>query len=94
MKLKWTRTAAADLAEIQDYIEKQRPASARRVALVILEQAESLLDNPRRGRSGQVEGIRELVIGKYPYFIVYRLHGDEIQLLRVMHDRRQWPSDS
>jgi len=93
MKLKWTRAAIADLAEIYAYIDKERPESAARVATEILEQAESLLANPLRGRSGRVDGTRELVLGRYPYTIPYRIHGEEIQLLRVLHERRQWPSE-
>ena len=94
MRLRWTRAAITDLAEAYDYIEKDRPDSALRVATVILEQVESLQANPLRGRAGRVDGTRELVIGQYPYIIPYRIHGEEIQLLRVMHDRRNWPAES
>lgn len=94
MKLRWTRAAITDLAEVYEYIEKERPTSALRVAMVILEQVESLQVNPLRGRAGRVDGTRELVIGQFPYVILYRVHGEEIQLLRVMHDRRSWPAES
>jgi len=94
MRLRWTKAAITDLADVYDYIEKERPASAHRVAMVILKQVESLQANPLRGRAGRVDGTRELVIGQYPYIIPYRIHGDEIHLLRVMHDRRNWPSES
>ena len=94
MKLKWTRAAIADLVEIYEYIEKERPAAAKRVATEILEQVESLLKSPLRGRAGRIEGTRDLVIGRYPYSIPYRIHGDEVQLLRVLHNRRSWPKEA
>jgi toxin ParE1/3/4 len=93
MKLCWTRAAIADLAAIQIYIAKERTASAKRVAAEILEQVESLVANPLRGRAGRMEGTRELVIGHYPYVVPYRLHGEEIQLLGVLHVRRSWPAE-
>jgi addiction module RelE/StbE family toxin len=93
MTLRWTRAAIADLAAIQDYIAKERPASARRVAAEILEQVESLVTNPLRGRVGRIEGTRELIIGRYPYMVPYRVHGKEIQLLGVLHERRNWPAE-
>ena len=91
MKLRWTRAAIEDLAEIYDYIAKERPASAFQVAAEIVEQVESLLANPHRGRAGRIGGTRELIIGRYPYAIPYRIHDEEIQLLRVLHERRNWP---
>lgn len=94
MKLRWSKAAITDLADVYNYIEKERPTRALRVAMVILEQVESLQANPLRGRAGRVEGTHELVIGQYPYIIPYRIHGDEIHLLRVMHDRRNWPAES
>lgn len=93
MKLRWTRAAIADLAEIYVYIAKERPTSALRVAAEIVEQVESLLANPHRGRAGRIGGTRELIIGRYPYVIPYRIHEEEIQLLRVLHERRSWPDE-
>ena len=92
MKLRWTRSAVADLTVIQDYIERDRPEAAQRVAAEILSQVESLLTHPTRGRAGQVAGTCELAIGRYPYVVAYRIHAEEIQVLRVLHDRRNWPS--
>ena len=93
MKLAWTKSAVTDLAEIHDHIARERPAAAIRVAQEILAQVESLITHPQRGRVGRVAGTRELPIGRYPYFVPYRIHGSEIQLLRVLHDRRDWPDE-
>jgi toxin ParE1/3/4 len=93
MRLKWTKSAVSDLAEIYDYIERERPASAVQVAAEVLEQVESLISMPLRGRPGYIEGTRELIISRYPYKILYRVHDVEVQLLRVLHDHRAWPSE-
>lgn len=44
-----------------------------------------LLDFPESGRIGQVPGTRELVVTNLPYIVVYRVNGDTVEILRVMH---------
>jgi toxin ParE1/3/4 len=47
---------------------------------------------PESGRLGRVPGTRELVVTGSPYFLPYRIVGDTIQILRVMHGARRWPT--
>ena len=93
MRLRWTRLAERDLDEIADYIEAGNPAAAARVVLEIIDQVESLLpEHPAIGRPGRVPGTRELVIGGLPYIVAYRVRDSELELLRVLHTSRRWPS--
>jgi toxin ParE1/3/4 len=93
MKLVWTRSAIDDLDDLHEYIRKERPAAARRVAREILESVERLVAAPESGRKSRIHGVREVLVGKYPYVIPYRIHGDEIQLLRVLHTRQSFPDE-
>jgi len=43
MRVRWTTTAAADLAHIVEYIRKHNPAAARRVAQTIYQGVADLL---------------------------------------------------
>ncbi len=43
------------------------------------------------GKQGSLEGTRERLMSRYPYRIVYRIAGDDIIILRVMHTKQQWP---
>ncbi len=52
-----------------------------------------LAEHPELGRVGRVGGTRELVVTGTPYLLVYRIRGDELQILRVLHGRRQWLPD-
>jgi toxin ParE1/3/4 len=42
-------------------------------------------NHPRMGRLGRLSGTRELVISKTPYVVPYRVQGETIELLRVIH---------
>jgi toxin ParE1/3/4 len=88
----WSPEAVADLAALRAYIEQDNPAAAQRVAFHIIHNVETLLpDNPQMGRPGRVPGTRELVIPKTPYIVPYRLVGNTIQVLRILHGARRWP---
>jgi plasmid stabilization system protein ParE len=48
---------------------------------------------PQMGRSGRIEGTRELVISGTPYIAAYRIDGDAVRILRVLHGAQQWPDE-
>ncbi len=91
MKLRWTAPALRDLEEIGDYIARDNPAAAERVVTTILDQAELLTTHPHVGRPGRVPNTRELVVADLPYIAPYRVRGDEVQILAVLHGARRWP---
>jgi addiction module RelE/StbE family toxin len=91
--LRWTRRALARLNYIGTYISQDNPAAAEAVVSRIADAADLLCDFPNQGRSGRVEGTRELVLADLPYIIVYRLRDQDIEILTVMHTSRRWPKD-
>jgi addiction module RelE/StbE family toxin len=94
LRLRWTRLAERDLDEIAAYIGQDNPAAAARVILELIDQVETLLPaHPAIGRPGRVVGTRELVIGELPYVIPYRVRGQDLEILRVLHTSRRWPED-
>jgi toxin ParE1/3/4 len=46
------------------------------------------------GRPGRVPGTRELVIPNTPFIVPYRVVGNTIQVLRILHGARPWPDAS
>ena len=94
MRLRWTKLASQDLDDIAEYIGQDSPAAACRVVLELMERAEStLVVHPAAGRAGRLLGTRELVIASLPYVIAYRVSERQIEILRVLHTSRRWPSD-
>ena len=66
MRVRWTTDAANDLERIGDDIAESRPESARRVAQSVVERIGTLEAFSRLGRSGRVEGTREIAFPPLP----------------------------
>lgn len=91
MTVVWSRRAIDNLVALRDYIEEDSPDSARSIARQILDAAELLTTQPHIGRPGRITGTRELVVAGTPYIIPYRVRGDRLELLAVLHGRQRWP---
>ncbi len=91
MRVRWLRTAVANLITETEYIARDNPGAAARVEANIKRGVEELRRFPSLGRPGRVVGTRELVIPGTPYIIPYRVRDDTIEILRVFHAARRWP---
>ena len=91
MQIVWTELAVRDLAAARAYIARDNSPAADRQIERVLTAVDSLQRFPEIGRPGRRPGMRELVIDQTPYIAAYRLRGDAIEILRVMHSRQRWP---
>jgi addiction module RelE/StbE family toxin len=91
MRLEWSVFAQADREAIFDFIEADSPQAAASVDDRIRIQVERLIRFPESGRAGRVEGTREMVIDRTPYIAAYRIDGDAVRILRVLHGAQAWP---
>lgn len=66
MSVRWTRSAQGDLGRIVDYVGKDSPRGARRVAGRIFDVADQLEAMPLSGRVGALAGTREFVVSQRP----------------------------
>jgi toxin ParE1/3/4 len=46
---------------------------------------ETLRDHPYLGRVGAETGIRELVVGRTPYVVLYRVQGQRVVISTIWH---------
>jgi toxin ParE1/3/4 len=92
-RVEWSILAQADRDAIFDYIEADSPQAAIAVDERIHESVNSLVRFPESGRPGRIEGTQELVITRTPYIVAYRIAGDTLRILRVLHGARRWPED-
>jgi toxin ParE1/3/4 len=92
MRVRWTDPAVNDLSNICDYIEEHDSrTTARRVALSIYNRVNALVEFPQQGRQGRKSGTRELVFSALPYLAIYRIRGDAVEILRILHGAQKWP---
>lgn len=89
--IRWTKRALRRLDEIGAHIEEDSPEAAARVIARILSAAELLTEQPAMGRVGRIKATRELVLVDIPYIVPYRVNGDAVEILTVIHAAQQWP---
>jgi toxin ParE1/3/4 len=89
----WSTFAQTDRDVIFDYIEEDSPQAAITVDDRIRAQVRRLARYPESGRPGRAAGTRKLVIHRTPYIAAYRIAGDTVRILRVLHGAQQWPED-
>jgi addiction module RelE/StbE family toxin len=92
VRVRWLRSALANLAQEAAYIAEENPAAAARVVGAIQKAVAHLADHPGLGRPGRVPGTRELVVLRTPYIVPYRVRNDTVEILRVFHAVRKWPA--
>ena len=91
MIIRYTRLALADLDHARGYIALDNPQAAAAMAARIREAVDGLRQFPERGRPGRVAGTRELVVPRTPFVVPYRIAGQEIHIVAVLHGKRAWP---
>jgi toxin ParE1/3/4 len=87
----WSRHALDDLEGIWRYIAADDLAAAEALVGRIDSAAEAIGRFPGGGRAGRVPGTREHPVARTRYVLVYRVRGDDVQLLRVLHGAQRWP---
>jgi toxin ParE1/3/4 len=87
-RVRRTRRARSDLIEIWQDIARDDEAAADRCLDLIDARARQLVDHPQLGprREDVRPGLRHLVVE--PWVILYRVVDDGIEIVRVVHGRR------
>jgi plasmid stabilization system protein ParE len=89
MKIRWTDPAIESLRNLHGYIAKDSEVYASSFIQRIVLAVEKLEVFPRLGRvvpEAEEEAIRELLYQNYR--IIYRIQGELIEILTVIHGRR------
>lgn len=90
MRLAWATAAIRDREEIMDFIAADNPTAALYLDEVFVEKSALLIDHPFLGRAGIENGTRELIVQSH-YKLIYVVHADTVEILRVIHTARRWP---
>jgi len=90
MRLEWSGPAIQDLRDAGDFIARENPEAAAKMAARVLEAVEYLLEFPGIGREGRMSDTKELVVTGTPFIVIYRLRVPTVQIVRVLHHARKW----
>lgn len=90
MNLIWLRRAIANREAQLNYIGQDSLRAAIEQGDRITQQVNQLRQHPEMGRPGRIKGTRELVIGRTPFIVVYRLKVQRIEIIRLLHGSQQW----
>lgn len=91
MKVRFTRTAQRDLAQIHAYISQDSPDIASRFVARLIERSRELADNPFEGRATDEPNARVIVTPRLRYLIFYTIAEDEIHVTHIRHTSRRRP---
>ena len=90
MKVVWTKQAKQDIAAIYSFIAKDSEYYAAEVVDTILEAEIRIADAPTAGgmvRERLRKDIRQ--VRRYSYRVVYKILRTRIDILTVVHEKRQ-----
>ena len=90
-RLEWRPQASADLLEIVAYIADDNPDAAQALKDEIAAKTDKLPEHPKLYKlSVRISGLRELIV-RSNYIVLYRELPALVEIVNVIHARRQWP---
>ena len=91
MKVIWSAASARHLQEVVDYLQVESPLGAITIRRRILETVRRVGQMPYSGRIGRVDGMREAVVPRSSYIVVYQVSPQAVEIVGIWHGARQWP---
>ena len=91
MKIEWIESALDDMESLKQYIERENVRAAKQGADKVVEAVSLFRDTPRMGRDGRLAGTKELVVSGTSYIVMYKIQGNKVRIMRVLHHAMQWP---
>lgn len=89
MKLLWAKESVLNLQQIEDFIASDNPGAAIRLVNKLISLAETIVENPERGRivpELSINNIREILYKNYR--IVYVHKNKSIEILTVFESHK------
>jgi len=89
MRVVWADSARLDFEAAIAFLTEQSPSAADRIGERIL-SAVSLLENfPEIAQASRHRGLRQLVVTRTPYLVVYRVHKGDVEIRAVIHAKQK-----
>lgn len=87
MKLIFSRAAVRDLVRLREFVARNNPEAAQRIASKLRTSIRNLIELPQIGRPVEdLPGeVRELISGRY--VVRYDIRGGTLNILRIWHGK-------
>lgn len=89
MTIRYSRRALSQLASLHEYLGARNPSGEANVGASIRETIARLRELPLLGRRTDEPRVHLLIEAKYLYRVFYRVEGDTIFVIRVLHPRQE-----
>ena len=86
-----SRAALADFDDIYDYIARDNPRAAAKILRSLDESIQLLADQPKLGKVFRHRRLRLRLLTHGDYLVFYRERPGMIEVVRVIHGRRNIP---
>lgn len=91
MRVRFTRLAQRDLAQIHAFISRDNPEIASRLVARLIESSRKLAGSPFEGRETDEPNARVVIVPRLRYFIFYTVTADEVHITHIRHTSRRRP---
>lgn len=88
MKIVYLPSCRDDLLWMRKYYEQVFPDGQAKAKAQFQNIKNTLLKNPYIGHLTDIDSVREMVIPKVPFSFIYRIKGEQIQVLRIWDERQ------
>lgn len=89
--LKWSLRSQADRLNITEYYAQEAsPFVADEAFFAIKQAALAIAANPMAYREGVRPNTREYVMRRFPYTLIFRISGETVTIVRVMHQAAKY----
>ena len=88
MRLHYSRRALSQLASVYEYVSSRSPKAANQVTASITTTIARLKRLPLLGRATDERDVRMIVEPIYFYRVFYRMDGEVVVVIRILHGRQ------
>lgn len=88
-EITWASSARREFAAAIAHLDKESPSGADRVGAQILRSIETLAQFPERAPRSRHRGLRQLVVPRTRYLVIYRFANDTVEIRAIIHTSRK-----
>ncbi len=89
MNIRYSRRALSQLASVYEYLQGRNRSAAENVTASIRSTIARLREMPQLGKPTDESDVHVIIEPEYLYRVFYRLEGQEVFVIRILHRRQK-----